>query len=150
MEIMRRLTKKEKEFFKRVLLLNPSEHLGYLTYRVNVNGVRRRFKHARIVLQLHLGKYLESWELVCHKDGDRRNDAIENLEVLNRAQFNVKCHISGKKPKGWKPANTTKPEVIERINQIASGMVKVNCSEISRILKKEKIKIVSATVKTYL
>lgn len=150
MEIMRNLKPKEKEFFKHILTLKPSEHLGYLSYRIDVNGVRKRFKHGRIILQLHLGKYLESWELVCHKDGNRRNDAIENLEVLNHAQLNSKGHINGKKPNDWKPANTTKPEVINRIKQIASGMVKVNCSEISRRLKKEKIKITSYTIKRYL
>lgn len=150
MEIMRDLTKEEELLFKRILLLKPMEHLGYTSYRLDVNGVRKRFKRGRLIMQLHLGKYLEQLELVCYKDGNKQNDAIENLEVLNHTQLNTKGHLNGEKPEGWKPANTTPEHVQKRIKQIASGMVKVNCSEISRRLAQEKIKISSMAVKKYL
>lgn len=152
MEIMRDLTKEEEIIFKRILLLKPMDHLGYISYRLDINGIRRRFKRSRLIVQLHLGKYLESWELVCHKDGNKKNDDIENLEVLNHSEHNALHHNPNNqsKPNGWKPANTTPQEIIERIKEIASGMVKINCSEIARILKKEKININSVTVKRYL
>ncbi len=100
---------------------------------------------------LHLNKFLEIWELVHHKDGNKENDNIDNLEVLNH--FEHAAHhnnIVGKKPKGWKPANTIKPEVVERIKQIAKDMVKINYSEISRKLFKEGIIVNSYTISKYL
>ena len=122
-----------------------------MRYRVKINGVYRSFKRGRIVFQLHYGEFLESWELINHKDGNRFNDFIDNLEVLNAAEINAKNpNQSGKKPEGWKPANTTPKETIQRIKEIASGMIKINCSEISRRLKQEGISITSFTIKRLL
>ena len=36
----------------------------------------------RWVMEQHLGRKLEPWELVHHKDGDKLNNAIENLEIM--------------------------------------------------------------------
>lgn len=102
-------------------------------------------------MQLHLNKKLEMWELVHHKDGNKKNDSIENLKVLNASEHNGKHSKKGiKKPKDWKPANTLKKEVVNRMREIAKGMVKLNCSEISRRLKKEGLKANSFTIKKYL
>jgi HNH endonuclease len=39
----------------------------------------------RFVMERHLGRALSSEEVVHHIDGDKANNALENLEVLSRA-----------------------------------------------------------------
>lgn len=44
----------------------------------------------RIILEEHLGRELRSDEHVHHKDGDTRNDSIDNLEILTCAQHTAR------------------------------------------------------------
>jgi len=39
----------------------------------------------RLIMQNHLGRKLDHDECVHHKDGNKRNNTLENLEVLRRA-----------------------------------------------------------------
>jgi hypothetical protein len=64
------------------------------TYYRKVNG---RHEH-RVVMEQVLGRPLESHEIVHHKDGDKRNNAPENLEIMTRAQH-YKHHVHGSNPR---------------------------------------------------
>ena len=42
--------------------------------------------HHRIVMENHLGRILNSNEVVHHKDGNKKNNKISNLEVMDRIE----------------------------------------------------------------
>ena len=49
-------------------------------------------KH-RVVVENYLGRVLEDWEVVHHKDGNKLNNDISNLEVLSK-QEHARIHSS--------------------------------------------------------
>jgi len=59
---------------------------GYLACKVKYDdGSRQTVLQHREMMEVHLGRKLNSDEIVHHKDGEIQNNVIENLEVMLRA-----------------------------------------------------------------
>ncbi len=65
---------------------------GYRWLYLTENGRRRARREHRVIMQQHLGRRLEPWELVHHKDGNPKNNSIENLELQTWGQHTNQHH----------------------------------------------------------
>ena len=54
---------------------------GYKIFNINGKNV---FEH-RIVMEKHLGRNLEPFEIIHHRDGNRLNNSISNLKVMTQS-----------------------------------------------------------------
>lgn len=59
--------------------------LRYTGRRDNYVKLNQRHMH-RVVVERHIGRRLESFEIVHHIDGDKWNNDINNLEIMTQAE----------------------------------------------------------------
>lgn len=55
---------------------------GYRWIYVLEYGKRRARREHRVIVERHIGRRLDPWEVVHHKDGNPLNNAIENLQIV--------------------------------------------------------------------
>jgi hypothetical protein len=70
---------------------------GYQWAYVTENGRRVARRLHRIVMERHIGRKLEPWELVHHKDGNTQNNDISNLEIMQFGEHTAQHHLGGRK-----------------------------------------------------
>ena len=70
-----------------------TDQRGYRWVYVLVNGRRVARRESRKIMEDHLERTLEPWEIVHHRDGNRSNNAIENLEVQEWGEHSTRHHM---------------------------------------------------------
>ena len=66
---------------------------GYRWLYVTEGGKRRARREHRVIMEKHLGRRLEPWEIIHHKDENPANNALENLEIQEFGTHSVNHHI---------------------------------------------------------
>ena len=57
--------------------------------KITLSDGTRVLEH-RYVMEVHIGRKLESWEVVHHIDGNRLNNSLENLELIRDQSLHAK------------------------------------------------------------
>ena len=77
----------------------------------------------RLIMEKYLGRKLLSNEIVHHKDGDKSNNDLENLEVMSRSEHS-RSHRLG---------NGMPIEVREKISRTKTGKVHKNSRKVKQV-----------------
>jgi hypothetical protein len=81
-----------------LVLLKPDDpYICMAQYKLVAGGYC--LEH-RIVMARHLGRPLETWECVHHKDGNKQNNIIDNLQLVIR-QSHITCGMENEKEKHY-------------------------------------------------
>ena len=74
-------------------LLGSVDKYGYITYRMTVDGIKKHLKAHRIMLNAWVGEKPDM--SVNHMDGNKKNNALENLEWCTVAENNAHAIKTG-------------------------------------------------------
>lgn len=81
------------EHYRIQRLRGSEDRYGYLTYRITVEGVKKHLKGHRMVLNAWAGAHADM--SVNHKDGNKHNNAMSNLEWCTVAENNAHAIETG-------------------------------------------------------
>ena len=91
---MKRLTLDDRKFFKSIIKLKPQKKNGYAIFVKD----KISYKRSRLLIQLAKRIKLDKNEIVHHKNGDKMDDRLCNLEILT-IEEHLSLHRNARKNK---------------------------------------------------
>jgi len=91
-------------FTKKIDIPGHSLNSGYIFVMSKDHPHRNRdgyVRQHRLVMEEHLGRYLDKNEIVHHIDGNKLNNSLDNLEVITRVEH-ARSHYEEKLGNRWK------------------------------------------------
>jgi hypothetical protein len=133
----KRIRKQKGRIMK--VLLNDS---GYYRVMLSKNGIHKRFKVARLVAFTFYDKNINSKLTVNHKDFNKTNDTIENLEIITRSQNVKHAHNNRKLNKITIEMFNNKERFIFNSKRELSLFIKREKDYITKIMHQKRNKII--------
>jgi hypothetical protein len=72
---------------------------GYLDYTLRINNQQKSFRAHRLVAEFFLSKKSDDCNIVNHKDGNKLNNNIENLEWVTNQENTIHAVENGLRTK---------------------------------------------------
>ncbi len=73
---------------------------GYIEGKVWIDGKRHQVKQHRWVMEIHLGRVLELHEDIHHINGDKADNRLKNLRLMNHGAHSTHHNLKRAKAKG--------------------------------------------------
>lgn len=84
----------------------------------DING---RIKEERLIMEMHIGRYLKKEEIIHHIDHNKQNNLIENLQIVTSSEHNRIHHLGNKNRLGQTNSKETRRKISEaRIGHIVT------------------------------
>ena len=111
---------------------------GYRWIYVTEYGKRRAKREHRVIMEKHLDRKLEPWEVIHHKDGDTLNNNVDNLEVIDWGEHTKMHHENSKRPDLSKKSMEAHAQMREEIKRLRIYVDELDSqkSELLEALKK--------------
>jgi hypothetical protein len=110
---------------------------GYIQGNINRDGENLLFLQHRCIMEQHLGRKLNSNEHVHHINGDKKDNRIENLQVLTASEH---CSLTNRKIKREEGKNLSVEEKNEIGRKALQELEKIRISLFDRLgLKYQKV-----------
>lgn len=82
------------KIYKDAIIYGPyfNKSTGRWIVEIDTNNQKERINYARFKIQEYLGRLLTTLEEVDHKDENKTNDDISNLQILSKEENVIKTH----------------------------------------------------------